>query len=590
MSYQWGPEGPAFEIRGVYRTENRFLVARAVLLGLLALVALTLASADLEFPEWVSSKLTELPQDKRTPHLLLGLLLLALAGLDLLRASRQRVLRLLPGQPASLVPQARAANATHPSAGPLADLVGGGAALPQPPEGGWMPLLHRLVPALRGSPQGLLDWMAQRLAHLLVLAALALALGLGRLLLAPTGLALVGGLCIAIALALLLRSAWAARPAPSPRLVVLLVGLALGVGLPAGWATGRAPADLGVLLLAGGLPLGATLMVASLIVIELLALGAGLTAVDRPLAQGPQQAPASVDIDADADSLQQEVERELHRYWIEGVPNRRYVWQSNLVEHKASGQPLAAASLEESQPAIPADQGSAGRHDGGARRPWLLALLLLALPLTLAGGLLWGWVVVDQLRRVSPAGTMAAASVLLVLAGGHALRVAHLLWSRIEVDSLLLSLALTVAPQPAAGGRPGAQLRWTVLRARSVFYAATAHHIGSRMLLRLVPDDEVAQRSAQAVQRFAQKISPAGGPETPARPGGPATRPASAGAPATRPASAGAPATRPASAGAPAIRPAAAAAPGLRYCVGCGVSMPATARYCPRCGERQPVG
>ena len=565
MSYQWGPEGPAFEIQGVYRSENRFLVARAVLLGLLALVALTLASADLEFPEWVSNKLTQLPQDKRTPHLLLGLLLLALAGLDLLRASRQRVLRLLPGQPASLVPQARAANATHASAGPLADLVGGGASRPETPQGGWMPLLHRLVPRLQGSPQGLLDWMAQRLAHLVVVAGLGLALGLGRLLLAPAGLALVAGLCIAIAMALLLRSAWAARPAPSPRLTGLLVGLTLCVGLPAGWATGRAPADLGVLLLAGGLPLGATLLLVSLAVIELLALGAGLTAVDRPLAQGPQQSPARVDIEADADSLQQEVERELHRYWIEGVPNRRYVWQSNLVEHKASGQPFAAASLEESQPVIPADQGSVGRDDGGARRPWLLALLLLGLPLTLAGGVLWGWVVVDQLRRVSPAGTMAAASVLLVLAGGHALRVAHLLWSRIEVDSLLLSLAYSASPA-AERGTPAASLSWTVLRARSVFYAAAAHHIGSRVLLRLAPDDEVAQRSAQAVQRFAQKLRPEAGARAPAMP------------------------ARPAPAGAPAPRPAAPVAPGLRYCVGCGVSMPATARYCPRCGERQPVG
>jgi hypothetical protein len=566
MSYQWGPEGPAFEIQGVYRSENRFLVARAALLGLLALAALTLASADLEFPEWVSSKLTQLPQDKRTPHLLLGLLLLALAGLDLLRASRQRVLRLLPGQPASLVPQARAANATHASAGPLAELVGGGASRPQSPQGGWMPMLHRLAPALKGSPQGLLDWMAQRLAHLLVLAGLVLALALGRLLLAPAGLALVAGLCIAIAVALLLRSAWAARPAPSPRLAGLLVGLALGVGLPVGWATARAPADLGALLLAGGLPLGATLLLASLTVIELLALRAGLTAVDRPLAQGPRQAAASVVIDADADSLQQEVERELHRYWIEGVPNRRYVWQSNLVEHKASGQPFATASLEESQPVIPADQGSAGRHDGGARRPWLLALLLLALPLTLVGGLLWGWVVADQLRRVSPAGTMAAASVLLVLAGGHALRVAHLLWSRIEVESLLLSLACSPTPQPESAGRPATSLHWTVLRARSVFYAAAAHHIGSRMLLRLVPDDEVAQRSAQAVQRFAQKLRPAAGPETGARAAAQPARPT------------------------PAARPPAPVAPGLRYCVGCGVSMPASARYCPRCGERQPPG
>lgn len=567
MSYQWGPEGPAFEIQGVYRTENRFLVARAVLLGLLALVALTLASADLEFPDWVSSKLTQLPQDKRTPHLLLGLLLLLLAGLDLLRASRQRVLRLLPGQPASLVPQARAANATHPAAGPLSELAGGGATQPQGPQGGWMSLLHRLAPALQGSPQGLLDWMAQRLAHLVVLAGLAMALALGRLLLTPTGLALVAGLCIGIALALLLRSAWAARPAPSPRLVGLLVALALGVGLPAGWAAGRAPADLGVLLLAGGLPLGATLMLAALVAIELLALQAGLTAIDRPLVQGPPPSAISVDVDADADSLQQEVERELHRYWVEGVPNRRYVWQSNLAEHKAGGQPYAASSLEESQPVIPADQGSTARHDGGARRSWLLALLLLALPLTLAGGLLWGWVVVDQLRRVSPAGTMAAASVLLVLAGGHALRVAHLLWSRIEVDSLLLSLAYSAAPA-GARGTSAASLRWTVLRARSVFYAAAAHHIGSRMLLRLVPDEEVARRSALAVQGYAQKIAPAGGAEAAARPTAPSPRPAAA----------------------PASRPAAPVAPGLRYCVGCGVSMPATARYCPRCGERQPPG
>ena len=82
----------------------------------------------------------------------------------------------------------------------------------------------------------------------------------------------------------------------------------------------------------------------------------------------------------------------------------------------------------------------------------------------------------------------------------------------------------------------------------------------------LVPDDEVAQRSAQAVQRFAQKLRPAAGPETGARAAAQPARPT------------------------PAARPPAPVAPGLRYCVGCGVSMPASARYCPRCGERQPPG
>lgn len=557
MSHQWGPQGPAFEVQGVYRSENRALLARAALLGVPALLLLVLALADPSLPRGLPTKLLRLPQDGRMLHVMLGLLLLALAGVDVLRATRQRALRLLPGQPGSLVTPQRSARAPNPDAAGLVALLDGGTAPRAPMATGW-PLLARLSPALVEAPLGLQSWMAQRLAHLAWIGGLTLGLLIAWLLLRPSGVAMMGALCVAVAAFVLLRSRQPGRVTPGPRTVALQLALTLAAGLAGGLLV---PEALGAPLSALGLAQGAAVMLVALLLAELVALAAGRVAVDQPLARGPAPAACSVEIDADAESVQQEVERELHRYWSEGVPNRRYLWQGPPAGDRGSAAGFETSSLEESQPLLLAT-GEPNRS-GGVRRPWLLALLALGLLFTLGGGLLWGVVVWQQLQRAARPWQMGSAAVLLFFAGGYAIRVAHLLWSRVEAQSLLFSLNCRTGE---AAGAP-VQLRWAVTRARSAFYAAAEHGVGSRVLLELTSDEAAAQRSAQQVKRYAQKINAAEAQDSRPPP-----------APAPRPPRA------------PMPMPAQSAAAEQRFCVDCGASVPVAARYCPGCGERQRGG
>lgn len=574
MSYQWGSHGPAFEVQGIYRAENRALVARAVLLTVFGLMILVLALADVSFPRWMPTKLLRLPQDAVGVHASMGVFLLALAVFDALRASRQRALRLLPGQPGALVTPVRTANTPNPDAAPLAELLEGGVALAAPgAPPSWESALKRISPLLASTPHGLQAWVARRLARLGFLILLGLALGLAFVLLRPAGQALVGLWCIVAAGIALLRTAPAEREVTAPRTVFVRGALVLVTGLAAGWALGLAPAKSTAWLSAAGLPLAAAAALAALFVVELVALRAGLVVADPPLPRGPQPASCTVEIDAEPDRVQQELERELHRYWSEGVPNRRYLWQSNQGEHTDTGAGFAASSLEETQPLMlpPAPGGT-----GVRRRPWLLLLLTLALLLTLTGGLLWGWVVYDQLQRAVQPWRMAAASALLMLCGGYAVRVGHLLWSRLETQSRLLALDCSAAPAESR-----VRLRWTVTQARSVFYAAADFEPGSRTLLELVSDEAAARASAEQVQRYAEKrqsVDEADAPDTTAA--GPlrAPRPPTV-APVHRPA--------PVHPHAHAFAHGAAPAPAVRYCTDCGEAMPASARFCPRCGERQ---
>jgi len=585
MTYQWGPGGPAFEFEGVFRTENRVLVARAVLLTLLAAAALMLAMSDLRFPSWMSPRLSRLPQGERTPHLLMGLFLLVLAVMDVVRASRQRVSRLLPGQPASLLPPATPSEGISPGAAALVGMLAEGLAvqaLPRgEPAGGWQRLLVRLAPSIGAAPWALQDWMERRMAMLALIGGLLPTLALSELLQSqPAGRAVVAGVCITIVVAALLREAWVAAPAPRPRTVGALLALTLVLGLPLGWASGWLPDGATGLLASGGLSLGAACLLGALLVVEALALRAGAVTTDPPLAGGLHPALAQVQIAADPDSVRQEIEREIHLYWVEGIPNRRYARQAGSTESKAGGAPLVASTLEESQPVVrPAAAGGGVTSIGTQRRPWLLALLALSLLLTAMAGLLWGWLVVEQLRRVMPPLGMGAAAVLVVLAGGHALRVAHLLWSRVEMESRLLWLEADAVPASGGGAEPAAaaraavkpptpgtpvvRLRWSVAHARSVCYLAGEHRLGDRCLLELTADEATARRSALSVQQFAEKLFAAGGSTpSPPRPAAP-PRPPRAPEPASLP---------------PADR---------RFCVACGQAIAARARFCPTCGAYQ---
>ena len=312
MSYQWGPGGPAFEFEGVFRTENRMLVLRALVMALLAVAALVLAMADLRFPPWMSPRLTMLPRGERTPHLLMGLFLLVLAVLDLLRASRQRRQSLLPGQPASLVQPMPPSDGASPGAAAIVRLLSGEAAEVPAPSGHWRRLLRRLAPAIGAAPRALQDWLEWRLAHLALIGGLLLVLTLGAWLLRQAAsAAVVAAMCIVIMGIQALRGSWVAATAPRPRQIGALLALSLALGLPLGWAARWLPLGAAELMAAPGLPLGAAWLLGALLLIEALALRAGLAAADHPLAGGLRLAPVQVEIAADAGSLRQEIEREM---------------------------------------------------------------------------------------------------------------------------------------------------------------------------------------------------------------------------------------------------------------------------------------
>jgi hypothetical protein len=215
---------------------------------------------------------------------------------------------------------------------------------------------------------------------------------------------------------------------------------------------------------------------------------------------------------------------------------------------------------------------------------WLLALDLLGLVLTLLGAGLWVRLSYGQMQGAVSNWASGSAGLVLVVAGAYAIRVAHLLWSRVEVDSTVFWVDVAGVPADAAAlAASGAalSLRVRVLQARSVFYAAAEHVAGSRTLLRLTPDGLGAQRFVKQVQAYAERLSPAGVSGAAAVAGAAGVSPSSVmTAPAARPPRAPAP---PASAA-----PFSRGQPPARFCPACGTQVVPGARFCQHCGAGLP--
>ncbi|MDO9074322.1 MAG: zinc ribbon domain-containing protein [Rubrivivax sp.] len=585
MAYRWSLEGPAFEFPTPYGTENRFLVWRGyALIGLALLIVLVVSfvgGEDTERPVVILDKLPE--QASVVPHLLGAMLLTVLGALDLLQAAARRTLLLAPGQPASLMSEvAREASGVSPGAAGLQRLLEVGAVSQVAPAGPYAGWLQSLAPELGAAPGSLHEYLRHRLAHGALAAGLA-----GLLLLAvvvvrnPPALALMSFvLAGACALALARHLLQPHQAALAPWLVAGLVVLAVAAGGALGWFADLIPRAASLPKL--GLPVAAAVLLASVLLFELVGILAARAQLQAPWLAAVPAEETRVDFEADPEQLLREVDLELHRQWTEGVPNRRYAWQgpqfSRGAEQGAEHGSYQAVVLEESQPLVP----HTGRDiapaavQSPARTRGLLWLDGLGLVWSLTGGVLWVWLALAHMRDVNASWVPGAAGLACLLAGAYALRVGHLLWSRVEVQSTLTwldfqgrYLKLTDAVVEGAGrsrGEPPVRvedlhLRARVAVARSVFYAAAPHPLGSRVLLALGPHRGGASAWLQMLQAFARQAVPsaAAAPVAAARPRGRAPGAADVEAPPPR-------------------RPA-------RFCPHCGTPVLSGARFCQHCGS-----
>ncbi len=581
MAYRWRHDGPAFEFPTPFGTENRFLIARAVLLAVAGLTGLSMAavagSLESETPVVALEKLPD--PGSAWPLVLAALLMLGNAVVNLLQALRQRQMLLQPGQPASLAGEvSREASGSGAGAAALLQSVSRGLAAPLEVSGPWRGPLLRLAPALGSSPGGLQAYLGARLSHGL----LALGLGLAALGLLfwprPGGAAMGALLLMAVGGAVALRHQFDPdRPLLSP------AGLALALGV--GWV------GAAVLAFAAGalpildkferyqLPLAALTGAGVALALELMGLVAALGRLERPLAMRSAHEDVEVAFDAHPSLLLREVDRELGRRWTDGVPSRRYIWQAPKIDGAAEEGAFTATVLEETQPMAVND-----RRSGPAPSAWLLLLGGLGLVLTAGGAGLWLRSAWQHLPHAALPWTAASLGVVAVLAGGWALRVAHGLWSRIEVDSTLTWLEFKgsffrlagTAPQQASdapgwsrGGTPvGVEdmaLRSSAVQARSVFYADGPQGPGSRVLLTLTANPAASAVWTTLARDFARKL---------------VANPAAA-TPAALAARAKAKARR----AAERVPPAAAPARGARFCPHCGTPVLAAARFCQHCGK-----
>jgi hypothetical protein len=526
MAYRWSLNGPAFEFPTPYNTERRFLVWRGyALIGLAIMLVLLLSYLGSSTVEVPVEELADQPEGGSPwPHVLAAFGLAALGGLDLYRVSATGVLLLAPGEPASLTGEVRReGSGTSPGSAGLKQILATGQAMAPEVTGRYSAWLRALGRHLDAAPATVHAYVRLRVSHLLLggglLAGLAVAAGLlgGLGLARPGGLALCA-LWLAGVMALLLsREALDAQlPAIGPLGVALWL---LAAWLPAaalGWWGDALPrADV--------LPrLGLAAGVAVLLLSGLLFDALGLLAT-RAHGVPPQPGVVATDEvhlpwDADPTQMFRDIDLELHRRWTEGVPNRRHTWLPPQIDSDVDRGLFEATVLEESQPLTP----SAAPAALPERRRALLLLDSLGLLWTLAGGAFWLWAAWSHVRDAGASWTSTSVGLACLLAGSYALHVAHLLWSRVEVESTITWLEFKgrwrrlAAAVPGTDGAPavlgdGVTLTASVARARSVFYAAAAHELGSRTLLTLEGQPAQAQGWTQYLQELGRKAAASSG-------------------------------------------------------------------------------
>ena len=561
MFMPWGLVGPAFDYPTPYAVENRILLARGCTLLLLALV------------------LTMLVSFRPVPMLLASALFAVLGIVNLVRASGQRRLLLEPGQPASLTSEVlREAQGASPGAAWLQRALLNGAPEPMAVEGPWRSWLLRLAPDLGHWPRPLHAYLGRRLYHTLLCAGLLVVLAPAWWLATPEAAAVasigLGSIVVGVVGASALIPQ---RQVGGPLALVVWLLLGLLVAAAAVFAVPKLlDQDLLSLLVPLALPVALASLLWGLLIVEFMALLAGRAqlvpvAVGRINIHDRELSP-----DAELGAFVKELDLELHRRWSEGVPNRRHAWQMPAPADTGERGRFKGVVLEESHPLLApaARERPLAWPRWGTPEMWLVMMGMLCLTWTLMGGAFWVWQGWTQLHDDSDYWTKAGVGLALVVAAGHALRVSHLLWSRFEVESTVVWLEFQGewlrpnAAMPAIVQNHG--VRVAVAQARSVFYAAAEHRLGSRTLRGLRGDDAAARQCLQTLQKAASTLAQA--------------QPDTAEKRRIREAAAAALAAR---AVAQASQPAAPPRP-ARYCSVCGTAVLAGARFCQHCGSSLP--
>lgn len=585
MTMPWGLVGPAFDYPTPYAIENRILMWRGSALLLLALLLTLLVSFRPEAESGAAAALlgTDVELGSPVPMSLAAAFFAVLGVVNIVRASGQRRLLLEPGQPASLTSELlREAQGASPGAAWLQRAMVNGAPEPMVVEGPWRAWLLRLAPDLGHWPRPLHGYLERRLYHVLLCAGLLLVLAPAWWLGTPVAAALASLALGAIVVGVVGASALSPqRRAGGPLALALWLLLALMGAAAALLLASRLPGQDWLKMLEPlAMPVALASLLWGLLLVEFMALLAGRAQLGPVAAGRIDSHDRDLNPDAELGPLVKELDLELHRRWAEGVPNRRHAWQMPAIDAAGERGRFSGTVLEESHPllATAARERPPAWPRWGSPEMWLVMLGVLCLLWTLLGGAFWAWQGWTQLRDAGAYWTKSGVGLALVVAAGHALRASHLLWSRFEVESTITWLEFQGEWVRTAPGAPASVqshgLRVAVAQARSVFYAAAEHRLGSRTLRGLRGDDAAAQQWLQTMHKLSATLAQSLPDAAEKR----RVREAAAAAQAARAAAQAAP--PPAS---PPPRPA-------RYCSVCGTAVLSGARFCQHCGSSLPQG
>lgn len=581
MTYRWTENGPAFEFATPFGVENRFLAWRGyglVALALLIILVVTFFENASQANDAVVSE-ASVADVLLWPHYLTALTLVLFGTLDIVRALSQRSLRVERGQPAPLMPEVphESTGASPGAVTLMRGLAGGELQLRRLPPA-WAGVMRRLGP-VEAAPLVAHTYLGARLAQLLLglllLLALASASVLGLVLAKPNAATLVALFVGLVALGFAVRQALLTGPVVLSAGLVLAVGLlVLAASLALAYVSHKLPVPGSVAQ--AKLPLAVALALSLGLVCDLLGLMAMREQLPTARPPGLPREEEMVPGLGDPGVSFQELERELFRRWTEGVPNRRYLRQPPVLDRQQPSGRFKASLFEESLP----QQAPAVARAGGR---WLRLLSAMGMAFSLAGGGAWLWLAWAQMHNPQALWLSGVMGAAFIIAGTYAMRLGHLPWSRVELQSTLLFVeaegAYQVLPSPpgaAVSARSQAvEIRVSAAQARSVFYAAAPPMFGSRTLVMWAADSKASRRWIDYLKGLAAGMPAGAGPVAAAAAVVPAAGVAAA-QPVARPR---APRATDTEAAPPvARRPA-------RFCSACGTPVLAGARFCQQCGN-----